>query len=94
MIGWLNDINRLVSKDKREPRVIPAENTHTLALYMKVNAHLAYLVHTVFWKHHHHWRHYFSRFTTEHFDEVVAPIIELIPIEGPHIWLWGCNIFK
>lgn len=29
MIGWLNDINRLVSKDKREPRVIPAENTHT-----------------------------------------------------------------
>lgn len=32
MIGWLNDINRLVSKDKREPRVIPAENTHTLAL--------------------------------------------------------------
>lgn len=31
MIGWLNDINRLVSKDKREPRVIPAENTHTHA---------------------------------------------------------------
>lgn len=29
MIGWLNDINRLVSKDKREPRVIHAENTHT-----------------------------------------------------------------
>jgi len=32
MIGWLKDINRLVSKDKREPRVTSAENTHTLAL--------------------------------------------------------------
>lgn len=30
MIGWLNDINRLVSEDKREPRVTSAENTHTL----------------------------------------------------------------
>lgn len=40
MIGWLNDINRLVSKDKREPRVIPAENTHTLSppSIRKVNA--------------------------------------------------------
>lgn len=47
MIGWLNDINRLVSKDKREPRVIPAENTHTLALYEKVSAQLAYLTHTL-----------------------------------------------
>lgn len=35
MIGWLNDINRLVSKDKREPRVIPAENTHTLTLALR-----------------------------------------------------------
>lgn len=44
MIGWLNDINRLVSKDKKEPRVIPAENTHTLALYAKVISQLAYLL--------------------------------------------------
>lgn len=46
MIGWLNDINRLVSKDKREPRVIPAENTHTLtlALHYNVSAQAAYLL--------------------------------------------------
>lgn len=49
MIGWLNDINRLVSKDKREPRVIPAENTHTLtlALNYNVSAQAAYLLHVL-----------------------------------------------
>lgn len=47
MIGWLNDINRLVSEDKREPRVIPAENTHTLtsALHYNASAQAAYLRH-------------------------------------------------
>lgn len=49
MIGWLNDINRLVSKDKREPRVIPAENTHTLtlALHYNVSIQAAYLLHVL-----------------------------------------------
>lgn len=58
MIGWLNDINRLVSKDKREPRVIPAENTHTLALYEKVSAQVEYLWH-ICGDTHHCWRHLF-----------------------------------
>ena len=63
MIGWLNDINRLVSKDKREPRVIPAENTHTnihtQTLPPSKRQCVAGNYEHILGNCHHHWRHGF-----------------------------------
>jgi hypothetical protein len=65
MIGWLNDINRLVSKDKREPRVIPPENTHTYththtqALPPSERQCVAGNYEHISGNCHHHWKHGF-----------------------------------